>query len=81
MREGLFQRSARSPADFNTRYTVAGLPLGVPDPSPGDGVNEAQRFGPVLVDPQGWYGIWLWWFEGLDQGEDHAIDLTQGTPP
>ena len=62
------------------RYTMAGLPLGAPDPTPGDGLNDAQRYGPVLVDMKGWYGIWLWWFEGVDTGQDHAIDLTQPGP-
>jgi hypothetical protein len=67
--------------DATGSYAVRGLPLGVPDPTPGDGLNEAQRYGPVLVDPNGWHGVFLWWFDDLDTGRDSTIDLTQGASP
>lgn len=67
--------------DTTGHYAVRGLPLGVPDPTPGDGMNEAQRYGPVLVDPNGWHGVFLWWFDDLEGNSDSTIDLTQGTSP
>ena len=61
------------------RYRIAGLPIGAPDPIPADPENQAQRFGPVLVDPNGWYGVWLWWFDGIDDPTlDSMVDLTTG---
>lgn len=61
-------------------YAVPGLPLGAPDPDPGTEGNEAQRFGPVLVDTAGWHGVWMSWFDSVFGGPDTTVDLTDAAP-
>lgn len=66
--------------DATGAYSIAGLPIGAPDPDPAADGNQAQRYGPVLVDTTGWHGVWLWWFDSVYGGPDTTVDLTDDAP-